>query len=307
VCHCGQPFETIVDTVLRGNVKSCGCLVSSPQKEIADYVEGLGFEVHRDAKKVVTRKEIDVWIPAANLAIEYNGLYWHSDRQLEGHHGYHADKFKELKDKKIRLLTVFEDEYLEKPEVVKSMIEARLGVTKTKVFARNCILIEDRTKLRAFMEANHLQGRTKGRYLGLEHEGRIVAAMTFRRNQRLTLDGWELSRYCNLVGTSVVGGFSKLLAEFIRKKAPTELVSISDNRWSWGEVYSTNGWEFCRESPPTYYYIKDRKRYHKSLFSLTQLKKLGWFVEGLSEAEIMAARKFDRIYDCGKVTWSLRP
>lgn len=310
MCFCGRSFETLVDSVLRGNVHSCGCLVSLPQKELFDYCRSKGFECQGDVVGLLGGEEqIDIYIPSLKLAIEYEGLYYHSISELKRRGkkaDYHVKKFRQLKAQGIKLLSIFENEYLERRDVVYSIIGSKLGVISQKIPARKCIVVSDGARLRAFVRANHLQGARGRVYLGLEFGGEVVAAMAFRTTNRLLPHGWELSRYCNRLNQIVVGGFSRLLMEFKRRYSPTEIVSLSDNRWSWGEVYAANGFEILRESKHTYYYIKARKLFHKSAFAKRRLRQLGWLEEGATESQAMKARGFDRIYDCGKITWIWR-
>jgi hypothetical protein len=209
-----------------------------------------------------------------------------------------------LAAKGVQLLTIFEDEYLDRPDVVWSMIRAKLGLITDRVYARECDVTQHRNKLVGFMNTNHLQGARGSVYYGLEKDGVVVASMAFQRNTRLT-SGWELSRFASACGKTVVGGFSRLLAAFVRDHPGVEIVSLSDNRWSDGGVYNRNGFGLLRESQPTYSYIVGKSRMHKKNFSLTKLKKDGTWIEGETESQAVARMGVERIYDCGKKTWVL--
>lgn len=76
----------------------------------------------KNDKKVLNGKELDIYIPSKNLAIEYNGLYWHSDKatlekndipnkETRMYAKYrHIEKTKLCKEKNIRLIHIFEDD-----------------------------------------------------------------------------------------------------------------------------------------------------------------------------------------------------
>lgn len=309
-CHCGQKFDTLVDSVLRSNVNSCGCLKSLPQQKITEFVENLGLECVKNDNTLLKigsqkSKEIDIYIPSKNFAIEYNGLHWHTENKGDGAL-YHYNKYKMLKDKQIQLITIFEDEWLEREEVVKSAIAAKLGLIKQSLGARKCELIVDCPELAQFIEQNHLQGDSHGTRLGLTHNGQIVAAMVFKKNSRLSGD-IELSRFCCKAGLRVSGAFSRLLRAYINQYRPSKIISFSDNRWSDGTVYKNNGFRMDGNVPHSYSYVVGKKRIHKSNYKLSELRKKGLLIEGESERECTMRNGIFRIYDCGKIRWSLTP
>jgi len=311
ICPCGAEFAPMVQSVFRGTVTSCGCLKSKAQADLLRSIQEMGFGVEKNNKRLLDNRELDVYIPSKKFAIEYNGLYWHREdilaRNRDNPTNYHADKFHRLAIMGIQLITIFEDEWLENKELVLSMLRAKLGVASKSIFARKCNVTWDKGRVHDFVQRNHIQGACHGAHLGLELDGEVVAGMIFRANGRLTQSGQELARFCNLANTRVVGGFSKLLRAFIEKHSPTEVVSLSDNRWSDGGLYKNNGFSLARESEPSYYYVKGSKRLHKSQFRLERLKKMGWYEEGKTEAQITAEHGLHRIYDCGKKAWLFRP
>lgn len=311
ICRCGVQFAPLVQSVLYDKVSSCGCLKSKAQADLFGSIQNMGFEVEKNNKSLLEGKEVDIYIPSKKVAVEYNGLYWHNidliARKYDNPTHYHADKFQRLAAMGIQLLTIFEDEWLERPELVLSMIRAKLGVTAQSIFARKCSVTWDKDKVHDFIQRSHIQGACHGIHLGLELDGKVVAGMIFRANGRLSQSGQELARFCGPQDARVVGGFSKLLQAFVEKHRPTEVVSLSDNRWSDGGLYENNGFTLLRESEPSYYYIKGNNRLHKSQFRLERLKRMGWYEEGKTETQITSEHGLRRIYDCGKKTWLFTP
>ena len=310
-CLCGRESEALVGSVLNDTVTSCGCRKSKPQIEIEDYFRGLGMIVEVEDHTLLKRKkqrgnspEIDVYIPAKKLAVEYTGLRWHLSKDKGP--SYHYQKYKELEEQGIQLLTIFEDEWLEKPDIVKSILAAKVGVSK-HIHARKCEVSTDREVILSFIKKNHIQGTIGQEYVGLTLDGEMVAGMAFQKAHRLSKDGYELSRYCNKAGTTVVGGFSRLMSVFIKSHNPKEIVSLSDNRWSTGTVYIKNGFRLLRESRPSYYYVQGKRRLTKYNFKKSELKKKGWLLDGESEGQCMARKGIHQIHDCGKKTWIWTP
>lgn len=120
----------------------------------------------------------------------------------------------------------------------------------------------------------------------------------FEGRKKMEDNGWNLSRFCNKLNTTVIGGASKLLSYFIKTYNPSRIVSYADKSWSNGSLYDALNFKKVSTSSPDYKYIVDNKRSHKSNFTKSKLKEMGWSFD--SEKNIMYNLKNYRIYDCGK-------
>ena len=87
---------------------------------IKENYEGEIIENYKDLKK-----EIDIYLPELKLGFEFNGLYWHSELHKEKL--YHYNKYKLFKDNGIVLVSIWEDDWEYRKEIVKSMILNKLG------------------------------------------------------------------------------------------------------------------------------------------------------------------------------------
>lgn len=81
------------------------------------------IEVVENSRKVIAPYELDIYIPELNIAIEFNGDYWHSDEFLLSTHGmtsdeYHDMKYNLCKDEGIELYYVWESDWYENEESV---------------------------------------------------------------------------------------------------------------------------------------------------------------------------------------------
>lgn len=66
-----------------------------------------------------------------------------------------------------------------------------------------------------------------------------------------------------------------------------------------GDVYKKIGMIKDGEIDPDYYWVKGRKRYHKSGLRKTEEEKLS----GKTEKELREEQDYFRIYDLGKIRW----
>jgi hypothetical protein len=281
---------------------------SKDEIELLNYVRSItDMEIISGDRSIITPLELDIYIPDLMIAIEYCGLYWHSE--LSGKDPkYHSNKHKACKDKGIRLITIFEDEWILKPEIVKSRLINLISKPMDRVFARECeIKVIENSIGRQFCKRNHLQGAglTKIAY-GLYHKDDLISVMTFARpNISKGYKGdekryWELTRFCTRLDAVVVGGASKLLKAFIRDNDPLKIISYADLRWNTGRVYGAIGFIYEGQSSPNYWYFQlpELKRIHRFA-----LRKSNQDDQSKTEWENRIDQGWNRIWDCGNDKW----
>jgi len=281
--------------------------ISKGEKELFEFIKTITNDTIENDTSILEGKELDIYIPSKNIAIEYNGLYWHSE--LFKSNNYHLDKTIMCESKGIKLIHIFEDEWVYKQDIVKSRLKNILGLTDTRIYARKCDVREVSTKDKGlFLDNNHIQGKVKSLFnLGLYYNGELVSLMTFGKG-RVIMGGkddeWELTRFCNKLGTGVIGGASKLLKHFNLKYNPDKIISYADKRWSQGDLYNNLGFKFIHDSVPNYFYINGSVREYRFKYRKDVLVKNG-FDPNKSERDIMLERKMYRIYDCGTKRYEL--
>lgn len=246
--------------------------------------------------------EIDIYLPELKLGFEFNGLYWHSDEHKNKN--YHLFKTNHFKDKGIRIIHIWEDDWNFKTEIIKSQIKNLLKLNTIKIFSRKCEIKEVNVKdSRLFLDNNHIQGFVNSNIkIGLYYNDELVSLMTFDKYEgRKKMDEyeWNLNRFCNKINTNVIGSASKLLKYFINEYKPNRIISYADKDWSIGDLYYKLGFEYVNETPPDYKYIVNKKRTHKSNYKKTKLKT------DLTENEQMKLNSINKIYDCGKIKFQL--
>jgi len=253
------------------------CVICNPidvgsiaEKELIDYIKSFGDECIINDREQIGR-ELDCYIPSKNIAIEYNGIYWHSDK-FKGRN-YHIDKKKKAYEKGINLIHVWEDIWILKKHIVKSRIKNILGYTSERIYARKCkiVKVEDLTVYKDFMEENHIQGFVNSKIVyALVYNGIIVSMMSFGHARMITgkkkeEDVYELLRFCNKIDTNIVGGASKLFKHFLKEINPISVFSYASLDWSNlnDTVYEKLGFEYFKTTVPSNWYIKNRIRYHR--------------------------------------------
>jgi len=282
--------------------------MSKGEVEVREYCETLSGVLSND-RCVIKPLELDIIIPSENLAIEYDGIFWHSSYSVATEiKNYHLNKTALCDSKGIQLLHIFENEWMNptKQLIWKSIIANKMGKSE-RFYARKCeVKIVPNATKREFLTTNHLQGDCPSSInLGLYYNEELLSMMTFGKTRFSKKYDWELLRFCNILNATVVGGASKLLKCFRRSNSGS-IVSYADKRRSDGNLYQLLGFSYSHDSPPNYWYFKNmvlesRQKYQKHKLS----KILKHFDATLTESENMYKNGYRKIFDCGNQVWVL--
>lgn len=280
---------------------------STPENEIVEYVRSIidCSVIQRDTKFLGGRKELDIYIPDRKIAVEFNGLYWHTESAGKDR-SYHYSKWRKCRDRGIQLITVWEDEWRDKRPIIEKMLAHKLGVSEEiRTFARKTTVVElDSAVAREFCDTHHIQGSANGSvYLGLENDsGELVAVSVWCKNGTTLY----LDRYCT--STTVIGGMGKLLKAgkaWARNNNCYRIVTFADHQVSDGNLYETLGFTKDKELPPDYKYVVGGRRKHKFGYRLKRFQsdpKL-LYKPGYTETQLAQLNGLERVWDCGKTRY----
>lgn len=130
MCDKGHQYKVRWNDWQQGNrCPICAYMTSNGQKELYDYLKSLGFNVIENDRTLIYPKELDIVIPDKKIAIEYCGLYWHSEKMGKDKN-YHLNKLKACQDIGYKLITIFEDEWLYRNDIVRNILMSTLDITK---------------------------------------------------------------------------------------------------------------------------------------------------------------------------------
>lgn len=302
----GIPQATVSRMLLnRGIQWSVGR--SAFQTQVVDFVQSLmpAGEVVVDTRQVIKPLELDIFIPSKSLAIECDGMYWHSEQFKS--RTYHLDKTVDANALGIRLLHVYDVEWSRQRPIVESRIIHALGLA-TVHYARKCTVRQLTTQeQRHFFNETHIQGYAPASVCyGLVMNGEILAAMSVVKSRYSTRADWELLRYSSALRSSVAGGASKLMSHIASTHQITSMVSYCDLRYGTGDLYRTLGFEHIGNSAPNYHYFSPTSyaKLSRVSFQKHRLKdKLPHFDPTRTEYDNMKAHGYDRVWDCGNSIW----
>lgn len=334
--YCGIHVNSVGDVIHKSHCEDCIAYVFSyMEQEVYDFLREFlpgDIEIERNTFQIITPYELDIYIPQYKFAIECNPTYTHNSSYGVNYGGseeplksfakpinYHRMKSEMCKEKGIFLFHIFGYEWTHRKEIIRSMIRNDLHFTENKIYARKTTLakIPSSTAYK-FLQENHRQGGIQSKVaLGLYYQNELVSVMTFG-GMRNTIgqvkkseeneNCWELSRFCNKINTSIVGGASKLFKHFIEEYHPREVKSFSDISHATGNLYPTLGFEFVHENNLGYVWVNlktddaisrnsAQKRFLKTLLHDEDIDL------SKTEAQIMVEHGFVQVFNSGTILW----
>lgn len=296
--ECGEQFKWyMIGDTYRPYCKKCfKAPFSKLEKELANYISSF-INIEENNRTILNGKELDIFIPTKNIAFEFDGIYWHNNKN-------NSFKYEECKKKNIRLIRITESDWKRNNEKIKYYIKSMLGIYDEKIQARKCIIKEITTKeYKDFVNKNHLQEYVPASVrIGLFYNNELIEVEGFSKARFSKKYEWELSRECSKNGVQIIGGKSKLLKYFERKYTPKSLLSYCEKDKFSGVSYEKCGFILDHESPPNYMYYKNSYEPMSRLrFQKSKLKKLfSDYNDDLSEWENMDAHGYMRLFDYGQ-------
>lgn len=243
------------------------------ENELKDWISTFyNGSIIQASRSIVKGYEIDLFFPNLNVAIEYNGNYWHSVNKKGCSVNYHYKKSLACYEQGIRLIHIWEDQW--KNERLRPILE---GIIKTalkiqsndiqKIYARKCQIVElDSKTYTEYCNSHHTQLSRPARVkLGLYYNNELVQVASFTpyktRNGLKDTHGnyeWEWVRGCEDFNHSrVIGGVSKLFNYFIKNYNPKSVLCYSDFNLFCGNGYSNCGFELKGFTGPDKFYINE--------------------------------------------------
>lgn len=291
----------------RHNIEIMSRPSSQFERDISEYVQSIGCTTYQNTRSIISPFELDIFIPEKSIAIECDGVFWHSELQGKDK-SYHLNKTKMCEQQNIRLVHIYDNEWYNKQEIVKSRISSLLGANDTIHARKTDIRTLTSRQCATFFNDNHIQGNVGANIgYGLFHDDQLVAAITFGKSRFSKQAEWELIRFANKKFCSVVGGASKLFKHFVKVHSPPSIISYSDIRWNTGKLYQNLGFNHIHTSSPNYHYFLPHNTsllFSRNVFQKHKLAaKLQVFNPQLTEWENMQANGYDRIWDCGNSVW----
>lgn len=268
---------------------------SKPEKEIKEYIDSLGISYISNNRKILNGKELDIYIHEYKLAIEYNGLYYHSEQFKEKHE--HFNKWKQCKEKGIKLMTIWEHDWNSKKEIIKCIIKQLLRLSE-KIDVEQCTVKEIASELsNKFLIENCIIDKTKSSVqLGLFYNDNLMGVMTlgkWRFNRNIS----EIINFCIHKDYIIDNGFNKLLEFYIEKYNINNIVFYCNCSFPNYAIYEDYGFKNTH-SDIKYWWCN-----HKEVLTKYQINKR--IDKDKTEYEVMKEHGYYKVWDCGHLKYEL--
>lgn len=271
--------------------------------ELFDFVSSM---VVAENNYKINGREADIFIPSKNIAIEFNGVYWHSE--LKKKNNAHKKKMDHFLENGVRLVQIWEDDWDSNKACVKKFLTNMLTTTYRIGANKTRIEIIDQPRFNKFLNEHHLLGeRNCSIRIALIFEDTIKSVMGINNHR----DGkYSIERFSN---DNITGAFGKMLKWFDKNYAPKEVVTYADLEIvsPVSNVYLSNGFVEDERQEPTYRYYnrKTKRREDKRNWKIESLAPLLDDIENISEyteREMAAELLLTRCYDSGKIRYIKR-
>ena len=282
---------------------------SQYERLIQQWLSEFQIEYKTNVRDILAPKELDIWIPSHNLAIEINGFYWHGAKRKEElplAQFRHQKKTLECREKGIALIHLSDLQLKNESEKIKHWLKLRLDNVR-KISARKCdIRLIDVGEAKPFCEHLHLQGYSGASIkLGIFYKNSLVGVMTFSKS-RFNQSCWEIVTSCSNI--RIVGGVSKLIKYFIdnQMKSGEKLISYVNLSYGFNGVsYEKSRMVFSNITTPGYIWIgKDEQIFSRYQMQSHRIKKYFPDYTGETEDSFLFNKNMIKMYDSGNLIYS---
>jgi hypothetical protein len=270
--------------------------ISYVEQELLNFITSIlpqNTNIITNDRKILNGKELDIYLPDYNLAIEMNGVYWHSEIKGKRDKDYHINKTEICESQNIQLIHITDYEWIYKQDIIQYKLKEILNLNEeyNKMSSFSVVEIPLLEKEMFFNLYSLYDTHTSEINIGLYGDSDLISVMSFSKI--------ENNEYIiNFANSVKLDSFDILLNYFELTYNPTKLISFVDRRFDNGKLYLNNNFKLITKTEPEYWYIVGDKLKHKSYYNSSQLKT---YDENITEWENMQINGYDRIWDCGSL------
>lgn len=231
---------------------------SYEEQTVREWVESLGVQVIPNTRRVIAPKELDIYCPDQQVAIEYNGEFWHSGDKRKDNSAF--QKTMMCQDKGIRLIHVWRHLWINpaKKPIYENMIKHALGLTEHRIGARQT-RVEKRqaSSMRQFFEENNIQGYRQAKWAYVLVDKRsgldVMAYTTGHAYFGKGIYDLEIARGACKLGWSVSGGATKLWKAIIEDNPDVDSIVyyVDLNHYNGSSVSVLPGTKLVKTGEPS--------------------------------------------------------
>lgn len=283
---------------------------SYEELEVLNYIKSVyNGQIEHRKKKLFTnsKQEIDIYLPELKVGIEFDGIYWHCSDNPNNLRDY--NKLIDANNRGIKLIRIWENEWNEKQDIVKSIINNILNIPcKNIIQANNCEIRNiSNSACKLFCNKNSLQGEINSSVnLGLFYKEDLVQIISLNKLHIHNKYEWKLVRNCCKLNTTVVNGENKLLKYFEETYKPKSIITYCNRRYFSGNNYKLLGFKEQKTIKPIFWIVDKHKNIESKLkYTKLSMKNKKDFIynENLSQVENCLNNGYKFLVDCGQLVF----
>lgn len=144
-----------------------------------------GEDITPTARSVVKNRELDMYVPGRGIAIEANGVYWHTEKFGKTER-YHANKAEACAEQGINLVTIWEDDWKARRTGAEAVLRSVLNLKTPGALRVDSIALDEANAYLAeySLEAPAAQNPSKSYpfvAVGAHEGGSIVAVVIYHK------------------------------------------------------------------------------------------------------------------------------
>jgi len=252
--------------------------ISSLEKDLVNFIKNnYNGNIILNSKKLLGGKELDIYLPDINIAFEFNGSYWHSNLKKDKY--YHINKLTECIDNNIELIHIYEYQWLNMNDILKSNILNKLKIYKNIINSDNLeIKILNNTEVKDFIKINSMYDYKKSDVnIGLLYNNEIYSLVSFKKYYK----SYKILNYCTKNYFKIINGYNKIF-NFFKQKNKFNNVIVCAIRDFNDDIFTDMGFHIIKYTEPNTNYIKNNYKINytknKKLKNILEINDSGYIV-----------------------------
>lgn len=274
---CGTQFQDGLECDSNTGVNKPRCPKCYPKKK--SYGEHVILQIVKDAvpegievlegdRNLLNGFEVDILVPDLKLAIEYNGIYWHSEYAGGKGMEYHQNKLERLKELGYRLIYVWEDELYKLETTISRTIEEACGAGH-RIDASKCsykTLVGSDDAVDYYHREGTLGSRVTNHVLTQGGQPVCIMQLSHRPSKKKGQAGKSVLRYTALNGYNVKEGFTTLFNHATKlTKGDRVYQAELDPSFDDTAMYEAVGFELVEEKKEQQWYLMKPYQFSRRL------------------------------------------
>mgnify|MGYP000878981186 FL=1 len=279
---------------------------SNPEKELQNFIRTFcDKNIVLNNRTLLDGKELDIVSLDKNIAVEHHGNIWHSEAfKKDEAKTCHLSKLLLCREKGIKLLQFFSDEWENKKRICEAIILSifKKFFKKYKLEHLNFKPVSQSDAELFFEENSVFYSSDVDLYFGLYDSNNLVQCIAVKENTKFKF--WKITGLATLINHYVDSSF--IFNNIIReaKKFGMEYIEFEvDSRLAFIDEYIDYGFKVIKNTKPKFFYTNGKVRIEAK--ELTRQKCIEKWPEfkncSLTSRSMCFIKHFYRIYDCGTI------